>query len=114
MNEHNALNDEKMADIEARAITDTAIRWSIDEKLVDDIIQDYTDLVDNFERYLNERYPDENMIIEPYITKEITKKAAKDIAVKHDMDEEVVMLIIHDYAEMIRDTLERQMLEEVE
>ena len=54
------------------------------------------------------------MIIEPYITKEITNKAAKDIAVKHDMDEEVVMLIIHDYAEMIRDTLERQMLEEVE
>ena len=31
-----------MADIETRAITDTATRWCIDEKLVDEIIQDYT------------------------------------------------------------------------
>ena len=114
MNEHSAPNEDKMAEIETRAITDTAARWCIDEKLVDEIIQDYTEMVENFERYLNERYPDENMIIEPYITKEITNKAAKDIAAKHDMGEEVVRTIIHDYAEMIRDSLEREMLEEVE
>ena len=112
MNEHNALNEDKMADIETRAITDTATRWCIDEKLVTEIIQDYAEMIENFERYINERYPNENMNVQPYITKEITKKVARDIADKYDMDEEVVRMIIQDYAEMIRDSLEREMLEE--
>jgi hypothetical protein len=114
MNEHNALNEDKMADIETRAITDTATRWCIDEKLVDEIIQDYTETIEDFERHINERYPNENMNFQPYITREITKKAAKDIADKHDMDEEVVRMIIQDYAEMIRDSLEREVLEELD
>ena len=114
MNEHNALNEDKMADIETRAITDTATRWCIDEKLVDEIIQDYTEMIENFERYINERYPNENMNVQPYITKEITKKVARDIADKYDMDEKVVRMIIQHYAEMIRDSLEREMLEELD
>ena len=57
MNDNNALDENKMAEIETRAITDTATRWDIDEKLVDEIIQDYTGMIENFERYLNERYP---------------------------------------------------------
>ena len=114
MNEHNALNEDEMAEIETRAITDTATRWRIDEKLVDEIIQDYTEMIENFERHINERYPNENMNVQPYITKEITKKAARDIADKYDMDEEVVRMIIQDYAEMIRDSLEREMLEELD
>ncbi len=114
MNEHNALNENKMADIETRAITDTATRLCIDEKLVDEIIQDHAEMIENFERHINERYPNENMNIQPYITKEITKKAARDIADKYDMDEEVVRMIIQNYAEMIRDSLEREMLEEVD
>ena len=114
MNEHNALNEDKMAEIETRAITDTATRWCIDEKLVDEIIQDYTEVIENFERYINERYPNENMNVQPYITKEITKKAARDIADKYNMDEEVVRMIIQNYAEMIRDSLEREMLEELD
>jgi hypothetical protein len=114
MNEHNALNEDKMAGIETRAITDTATRWCIDEKLVNEIIQDYTEMIENFEQYINERYPNENMNVQPYITKEITKKAARDIADKYDMDEEVVRMIIQNYAEMIRDSLEREMLEELD
>ena len=114
MNEHNALNEDKMAEIETRAISDTATRWGIDEKLVDEIIQDYTEMIENFERYIDERYPNENMNVQPYITKEITKKIARDIADKYDMDEEVVRMIIQDYAEMIRDSLEREMLEELD
>jgi hypothetical protein len=114
MNEHDALNEDKMADIETRAITDTATRWCIDEKLVNEIIQDYTEMIENFEQYINERYPNENMNVQPYITKEITKKAARDIADKYDMDEEVVRMIIQNYAEMIRDSLEREMLEELD
>ncbi len=106
MNEHNALNEDKMADIETRAITDTATRWCIDEKLVDEIIQDYTEMIEKFERHINERYPNENMNVQPYLTKEITEKAARDIADKYDMDEEVVRMIIQDYAEMIGDSLE--------
>ncbi len=113
MNEHDALNEDKMADIEARAITDTATRWCIDEKLVDEIIQDYTEMIENFEQYINERYPNENMDTQPYLTKEITQKAARDIADKYNMDEEVVRMIIQDYAEMIRDSLEREMPEEL-
>ena len=114
MNEHNALNEDKMADIETRAITDTATRWCIDEELVNEIIQDYAEMIENFERYINERYPNENMNVQPYLTKEITKKAARDIADKYNMDEEVVRMIIQDYAEMIRDSLEREMLEELD
>ncbi len=111
MNEHNALNEDEMAEIETRAITDTATRWCIDEKLVDEIIQGYTEMIENFERYINERYPNDNMNVQPYITKEITKKASKDIADKYDMDEETVRMIIQDYAEMIDDSLDREMLE---
>ena len=114
MNEHSALNEDKMAEIETRAITDTATRWRIDEKLVDDIIQNYTEMIENFERYINERYPNENMNVQPYITKEITKKTTRDIADKYDMDEEVVRMIIQDYAEIIRDSLKREMLEELD
>ncbi len=114
MNEHDALNEDKMADIETRAITDTATKWCIDEKLVDEIIQDYTEMIENFERYINERYPNENMDTQPYLTKEITQKAARDIADKHNMDEEVVRNIIQDFAEMIRDSIERETLEELE
>jgi len=69
-------------------------------------------MIEDFERYISERYPDENMNVQPYIIKEITKKAARDIADKYDMDEEVVGMIIQDYTEMIRDSLEREMLEE--
>jgi len=54
------------------------------------------------------------MNVQPYITKEIAKKAARDIADKYDMDEEVVRMIIQDYSEMIRDSLEREMLEELD
>ena len=103
-----------MADIETRAITDTATRWCIDEKLVDQIIQDYTEIIDDFERFMNERYPNGNTNIQPYITKEINEKAARDSADKYDMDEEVVRMIIQDYAEMIRASLEREMLEELD
>ena len=114
MNEHNALNEDKMADIETRAITDTATRWCIDEKLVNEIIQDYTEMIENFERYINERYPNENMDTQPYVVMEITKKLTRDIADKYSMDEEVVRMIIQDYTEMIRDSLEREMLEELD
>ena len=103
-----------MAEIETRAITDTATRWCVDEKLVDEIIQDHAEMIWNFERYINERYPNENMNVQLYITREITKKAARDIADKYDMDEEVVRMIIQNYAEMIRDSLEREMLEELD
>lgn len=57
MNEHNVLDEDKMAEIETRAITDTATRWCIDGKLVDEIMQDYTEIIENSERYINERYP---------------------------------------------------------
>ncbi len=114
MNEHNALNEDKMADIETQAITDTATRWSVSEKLVDEIMQDYTEMIENFERYINERYPDDNMNTQPYVAMEITKKVTRDIADKYDIDEEVVRMIIQDYAEMIRDRLEREMLEELD
>jgi len=103
-----------MAEIETRAITDTATRWHIDEKLVDEIIQDYAEMIEKFEQYISERYPNDNMNVQPYITKEITKKTASDIADKYDMDEEVVRMMIQDYTEMIRDSLEREMLEELD
>ena len=55
MNEHSALNEDKMAEIETRAITDTATRWGIDEKLVDEIIQDYAEMIrDSLEREMLE------------------------------------------------------------
>ena len=114
MDEHNALNEDKMADIETHAITDTATRWSVSEKLVDEIMQDYTEMIENFERYINERYPDDNMNTQPYVAMEITKKVTRDIADKYSMDEEAVRMIIQDYTEMIRDSLEREMLEELD
>ena len=84
MNKNNAPNEDKITDIETRAITDTTKRWRIDEKLVDEIIQDYTEMTEDFERYINERYPNGDMNVQPYLTREITKKAAKDIADKHE------------------------------
>jgi hypothetical protein len=114
MNEHNALNDDKMSDIETQAITDTATRWSVSEKLVDEIIQDYTEMIEDIERYINERYPDGDMKTQPYVAMEITKKVTRDIADKYKMNEEVVWMIIQDYTEMIREHLEREMLEELD
>ena len=114
MNEHNALNEDKMADIKTQAITDTATRWSVSEKLVDEIMHDYTAMIEDFERYINERYPDDNMNTQPYVAMEITKKVTRDIADKYSMDEEVVRMIIQDYTEMIRDSLEREILEELD
>ncbi|MFC2013803.1 hypothetical protein ACFLU8_02855 [Chloroflexota bacterium] len=40
--------------------------------------------------------------------KEMSKKAAKDITGKHDVDEDVVSEIIQDYTEIIRDAPERE------
>ena len=114
MNKQNAPNEDEMADIESQAITDTATRWSVSEKLVGEIIEDYTEMIENFDRFLNERYPDDNMNTNPYVMMEITKKVNGDIADKYKMDEEVVMMIIQDYTEMIRDSLEREMLEELD
>jgi len=87
MNEHNVLNKDKIAEIETQAITDTATRWNVSEELVDESVQDYTEMIENFERYLNERYPDENMDTQPYVAMEIAKKVNRDIADKHGMDE---------------------------
>ena len=103
-----------MADIETQAITDTATRWSVSETLVDEIMQDYTEMIEDFERYLNEKYPNEDMDTQPYVAMEITKKVARDIAIKYSMDEEVVSKIIQDYTEIIHDSLEREMLEDLD
>jgi hypothetical protein len=113
MNERDALNEDRMADIETQAIADTARRLSLSEKLVDEIIQEYTEMIDNFERYMNKEYPNGNMITQPYVAMEMTKKVTKDIADKHSMDEEKVQIIIQDYIEIIRVSLEREMTEEL-
>ncbi len=114
MYEHNALNEDTIAEIETQAITDTAKRWNVSEELVGEIMQDYTEMVEKFERYLNERYPDENMDTQPYVAMEIAKKVDGDIADKHGMDEEIVGMIIQDYTEMIRDSLEQELPEELD
>ena len=113
MDEHNALNEDKMAEIETRAITSIATRWRIDEKLVDEIIQDYSEMIEDFERYLSERYPDDSMNTQPYVVVEINKKVTRDIADKYSIDEEAVFMIIQEYTEIIRDSLEREMLEKL-
>ena len=114
MNEHYALTEDKIAEIETQAITDTAKRWNVSEELVYEIVQGYTKMIENFERYLNERYPDENMDTQPYVAMELTNKVTRDIANKCDIDEEVIGTIIQDYTEMIRDSLEREMPEELD
>jgi hypothetical protein len=114
MYEHNALNEDTIAEIETQAITDTAKRWNVSEELVGEIMQDYTEMVEKFERYINERYPDENMDTQPYVTMEIAEKVNRDIADKHGMDEEIVGMIIQDYTEMIRDSLEQELPEELD
>ena len=60
------------------------------------------------------RYPDENMDTQPYVAMEMAKKVTRDIADKHGMDEEVVGTIIQDYTEMIHDSLEREIPEELD
>jgi hypothetical protein len=114
MNDNNALDEDKMAEIETRAISDTATRWRIDEELVDNIIQDYTEMIEDFERHLNEKYPNEDMDNQPYVAMEITNKIARDIADKYSMGEETVSMIIKDYTEIIHDSLEQRMLEELD
>jgi len=114
MYEHNALNEDTIAEIETQAITDTAKRWNVSEELVGEIMQDYTEMVEKFERYLNERYPDENMDTQSYVAMGIAKKVNRDIADKHGMDEEIVGMIIQDYTEMIRDSLEQELPEELD
>ena len=114
MNEHDALNEDKIAEIEIQAITDTATRLNVSEELIDKIMQDYTEMIENFERFLNERYPDENMDIQPYIAMEIANKVNRDIADKYGLDEEAVGMIIQDYTQMIHDGLEREMPKELE
>ena len=53
------------------------------------------------------------MDTQPYVAMEIAKKVTKDIADKHGLDEEAVGMIIQDYTEMIQDSLEREMPEEM-
>ena len=108
MNEHNALNEDRMADIETRAIEGTAKRSGMDEEFVAQVVQDYTELVENLQRYISERYPNGSINTQAYILREMFKKAAKDIAEKHDVDEDTVNAIIQDYTEIIHDALERE------
>ena len=114
MNERDALNEDKIAEIETQAITDTAKRLNVSEELVDEIVQDYTEMIEDFERYLNERYPDENMDTQPYVAMEIANKVNRDIANKYGLDEEAVGMIIQDYTQMIHDGLEREIPEELD
>ena len=114
MNDNKAFNEDKMAEIETRAISDTATRWRMDEELVDNIVQDYAEMIEDFERYLNEEYPNEDMDTQPYVAMEITKKVARDIAAKYSIDEEAVINVIQDYTQIIRGSLEREMHEKLE
>jgi len=114
MYEHSALNKDKIAEIETQAIIDIATRWNVPEELVGEIMQDYAEMVEKFERFLDERYPDEYMDTQPYVAMEIANKVTRDIADKHGMDEEIVGMIIQDYTEMIHDSLEREMPEELD
>lgn len=114
MNGNDASNEAKMAEIETRAIADTAARWGVSEELVGGIMQDYTEIIENFEQYLNERYPEEDMNTQPYVAMELSKKVARDIADKHSIDEEVVGMIVQDCAEMIRGSLDREMPDDLE
>jgi len=77
-------------------------------------MQDYAEMVEKFERFLNERYPDEDMDTQPYVTMEIANKVNRDIADKHGMDEEIVGMIIQEYTEIIHDSIEREMPEELD
>ncbi len=108
MNEHSFMDEDKLADIETWAIEGTAKRSGMDEEFVGQVVQDYTELIENLERYISERYANGNINTQAYILKEMSKKAAKDIAEKHDVDEDVVNEIIQDYTEIIRDALERE------
>ena len=114
MKDNNSLDEDKMAEIETRAISDTATIWRIDEELVDNIVQDYTEMIEDFERYLYEEYPNEDMDTQPYVAMEITGKVARDIADKYNMDEEALINIIQDYTKIIRDSLEQEKLEKLE
>ena len=112
MNKHNAPNEDKIAEIETQAITDTAKKWNLSEELVGEITQDYAEMIENFERFLNERYPDDNINTQPYVIMEITLKATRDIADKHSMDGDIVRMIIQDYTEMVRNAHVGNVLEE--
>ena len=54
------------------------------------------------------------MDTQPYVAMEISNKVNRVIADKHSMDEEIVGMIIQDYTEMIHDSLEREMPEELD
>jgi hypothetical protein len=114
MNEQDSLNNDKLAEMETQAITDIAKRWKVSEGLINEIIQDYTEAIEKFERYLNENYPDDDMNTQPYVVMEITQKATRDIAGKHDLDEEVVRMIIQGYTAMIHNSFNQEMLEDLE
>lgn len=113
MNDNNVLDEDKMDEIETQAISDTAMRWCIDKELVNNIVQDYNEMIDDFKRYLDEKYPNEDMDMQPYVAMEIANKIPRDIADKYSMDEEAVSQIIQDYTEIIRDSLEREIPEEL-
>ena len=61
MNEHSFMDEDKLADIETRAIEGTAKRSGMDEEFVRQVVQDYTELIENLERYISERYPNGNI-----------------------------------------------------
>ncbi|MFC1861537.1 hypothetical protein ACFLYL_04635 [Chloroflexota bacterium] len=114
MNEHSGSNKDKMTDIEIQAITDMATKWGVTEKLAHEIMQYYTEKIENFERFLNERYPDDNMNTQPYVVLEINNKITRDIADKYSMDQDVVRMIIQDCTDMIRGSVEQEMLGELD
>ncbi|MFC2013621.1 hypothetical protein ACFLU8_01905 [Chloroflexota bacterium] len=66
------------------------------------------ELIEKLEWHISQTYPNGNINAQAYILKEMSKKAAKDIAEIHDVDEDVVNEIIQDYTEIIRDALERE------
>ena len=72
MNEHSFMDEDKLADIETRAIEDTAKRSGMDEEFVRQVVQDYTELIENLERYISERYANGNINTQAYILKEMS------------------------------------------
>ena len=58
-------------------------------------------MIENFERFLNERYPGDRMNRQPYVVMEINNKVTRDIADKHKLDQEVVRMIIQEQHQIL-------------
>ena len=105
MNDQGFIEEDRLVEIQSKAVEDVAKKTGRDLEFIAQVIQDYTEVFEELEHYVSNEYQEGDLTINAHVLGEMYKKAIQQVAQKQDVDEYAIYEIIQEYSEIIRNEL---------